>query len=141
VFIRAKQVRAECVRYIAQCDAGAINLQDVAEAFMAGVLAPIKVELATIALVSGLFAELARQRPSLVDAATAQTAYQSAQTAIANLILFMEANLPIDGSRRLLSQTLSNDGSGTLAQRTITLAGSIASFRAALVTCRDAFEA
>jgi hypothetical protein len=51
VFIRAKQVRAECVRYIAQCDAGAINLQDVAEAFMAGVLGPIKLELATIALV------------------------------------------------------------------------------------------
>jgi hypothetical protein len=76
-----------------------------------------------------------------VDATAAQTAYQAAQTAIANLILFMEANLPVDGSRRLLSQTLSNDGSGTLAQRTITVAGSIASFRAALVTCRDAFEA
>jgi hypothetical protein len=142
VFIRAKQVRAECVRYIAQCDAGAINLQDVAEAFMAGVLGPIKLELATIALVSGLFAELARQRPvAFADATAAQTAYQAAQTAIANLILFMEANLPVDGTRRLLSQTLSNDGSGTLAQRTITVAGSIASFRAALVTCRDAFEA
>jgi hypothetical protein len=140
VFIRAKQVRAECVLLIAQCDAGAINLQDTAESFMAGVLGPIKTELATIALAPGLFAELARQRPSLVDAATAQTAYGQAQTAIANLILFMEANLPIDGSRRLLSQTLSNDGSGTLTQRTITVAGQIAAFRAALVTCRDAFE-
>lgn len=142
VFIRAKQVRAACVTTIAQCDGGSINVHDAAAGFMAGLLGPVKAELAVIHDVNGIFAELARQRPvAFVDAQSAQTAYEAAQSAIATLILFMEANLPVDGSRRLLSLTVSNDGSGSLTQRTITAAPSISAFKTALVTCRDAFEA
>jgi hypothetical protein len=142
LIIRAKSLRSNAVSYIAQCDAGAINVHDVGASFMAGLLGPTKVEFAALVAIPGIYEELARQKPnSFASAAAAQTAVGTVQSALNTLITFLEGNLPVDAQRRLLSLALSNDVSGTLTQRTITAAGSIASFRSALVTFRDAFDA
>lgn len=139
---RAKALRFDATKYIAQCDAGAINIHDVASAFMANHLAPVKTQLATLVAIPGVYDALVQLKPNkFADAAAAQTAVAAVQTAINDMIVFLEANLPMDAQRRVLSLTVSNDGSGTLTQRTITAAGSIASFRTQLVTFRDAFEA
>lgn len=144
IFVRAKKIRDDCVTFIAQCDASALNVATICESFMAN-LAAVKVELAAYASIDGLFAELSRQKPAaLADASAAQTAFTEAQSAIQTMITFLEANIPMDDAnttRRVLVKVLSNNGSGTLSARIITNAGQLTAFRGQLVTLRDAFSA
>jgi hypothetical protein len=138
--VRAKQLRTDAVAYIAQCDAGALKVHDVAASFMASELATVKAELTLLAAIPGVNDELARQHPDVfADATAAGSAVTAVLSAITTLISWLEQHLPVDASRTLLSLTVSNDGSGKLTQVTITAAGAIAAFRAQLVTFRDTF--
>lgn len=142
VLVRAKQCRQAADSYIAQCDAGALRVNDVAQSLMDSFLRPVKVELASFATQPGLFDEFVRLRPTaFASAAAAQTAYQGALQAVTDMISFIEDNLPVDAQRRLLSLTVSQDDTGTLTQRTITAGASLTAFRAQLVLFRDAFDA
>lgn len=144
IFMRAKRIRDDCVTYIAQCDASALNLASIAGGFLAN-LAGVKGEFTTFNAIEGLAAELSRQRPTaLADASAAQTAFDAARTAIDTTITWLEANIPMDDpatTRRVLAWVLSNNGSGTLTGRIITNAGQLAAFKAQLQTLRDAFSA
>jgi hypothetical protein len=140
----ARALRSDAQKYIDQCNAGSLNVHDVAAAFCANHLARVKVQWAALDDVPGVFEELARQKPNqFANAAAAQTAFNAAATAINNMILYIEANIPMDNpatTRRILSLILSNDGSGTLTQRTITAGASLNAFKAQLETFRDAFD-
>lgn len=138
--VLTKRLKDDCVKYIAQCDAGTLFLHDVAAGFMMNHLVPLKSTLTTIATVENIFSALSFLKPNrFANAAAAQTAFTNAQTAINNMILFLESDtgIPKDASRRILTLILSNDGSGTLAQRTITNAGQLATFKTQLETLRD----
>jgi hypothetical protein len=140
--VRAKQLRSDAVAYIAQCDAGALRVHDVAASFMASELALVKAEITVLAAVPGVNDELARQHPDIfADAVAAGTAIAAVSNAITALITWLEQHLPVDASRNLLSLTVSNDGTGKLTQVTITAAGAISAFRTQLVTFRDTFGA
>jgi hypothetical protein len=142
MLVRAKGLRADATRYISQCDAGVLNVHDVASGFMANHLSPVRTELQAFIAIPGIYQALVTLKPSsFADANAAQTAVNTVLTAIATLITYLEGNLPIDASRRLLSLDLSNNGTGTLTQRTITAPASLNAFRAQLVTFQAAFDA
>lgn len=126
--------------YVDQCDAGAVNINQVYNRFLGGQLASAKTRLAILMAVPGIFDELARMKPgSFVNAAAAQTAVQEVQTALNTIITQLETDAPVDASNRLLVTIAARNGSGQVTDRTITAAGPLATFRGYLVAFRDAF--
>ncbi len=143
-FNLAKNMRQVAVTLIAQCDAGALNCVDAAQTFMHNQLSTGKTKLVALAAVPGIYDALVRMKPNkFADATAAQAAYAAVQTAVNTMIVYMEANIPMDDAvvtRRATIQIVSNDGSGTLTARTITNAAQRAAFKAQLEAFRDAFE-
>ena len=137
----ARLLRAQSDRYVAQCDSGVLNVADVATSFL-HYLSTAKTSFATWAAVDGLYGEFARQMPAKFPTANdAQNAFAAARAAVDDLIAWLEANIPVDASRRIAVQVLSNDGTGRLTPRTITVQAQLDVFRAQLLAFRDAFEA
>ena len=138
----AKTMRDDAAYFIAQCDAGSLNVYEVARTFMVTHLSRAKINIQVLAAVPGVFDLLAEQKPAaFTGASAAQAAVDDVIVAINDMISFLEANLPMDAERRLLAQVVSEDGTGTLSHRMITAGGALTAFRAQLVTFRDAFEA
>lgn len=137
----AARMRNAAGTYIAQCDAGAMNINDVCFGLMA-MLAESKVSINTLSLIPGVYVQLVEIKPNKwFDAVAAQTDVAGAVSAIDAMIAYIENNAPVDAQRYLQTMKLSNDGSGTLTPRMVTAAGQLAAFRTQLVAFRDAFDA
>jgi len=142
LLVRAKGLRSDAAKYIAQCNAGALNLHDVASGFMANHLAPVRTEWQGLVEIPGVYQALCTLKPAVfADAAAAQTAVTEALTAIIAMIVYLEANIPMDAQRRILSLEISNNGSGTLTQRTITAPAALTAFRNELMAFQSNFDA
>lgn len=142
IFQIARYCRTFASQLIAQCDGNVLLLDDqagnigVVSTFLPAI-ASYKSRWASITAVPGVLAQLQAMFPSknLV-----QADLDGALSAINTMIAFLEANAPKDASSFLLFRKLTGDGTGQTTPRTVTNAGQIASFRAALVTFRDSFD-
>lgn len=143
IFQIARYCRTFAATFIAQCDAGTLFLDDsggqpgVIATFLPA-LANYKARWASIVAVPGVLAELQRQFP---NKNLTQTDLDNAISAINTMIAFLETNSLKDAQNRLLFRIALLDGSGQTTAFTVTAGGQVATFRAALVTFRDAFDA
>lgn len=131
--------RARAVQYIAQCDAGAINVREVAEHLMQQI-GTLKTQWAALIVVQGVGEEIERRYPHKTFDPDIDTELITAGTAMQTLVNFMESNLPKNG-QWLNVREISPAGSGQLVDRLVTNGASLANFKSALETFRDAFDA
>lgn len=132
-----RNMRAGAEKYIAQCNAGSVNLHDLANGFLLS-LSYFKADWAIHSATSGVAAAVAARFPNKVF--NAATEISNVGAAIQTMINDLEASLPVDGSNRLLTQTLRKDGSGMMDQRTLTTPANLATLKTKLEAFRDTLD-
>lgn len=132
----AKTMRAVAGSFIAQCDAGSLNLADAMN-WMRDLGKVYKPQWAVLAAVPGVGAWLETK----YGVADGDASIATARTEMQTMIDFLEANIPMDASNRPLTIVAAKDGNGTITGRLYTNAPALATFKAGLETFRDAFSA
>lgn len=136
----AKAIRSDAAKYIAQCDATAVNAHDLIGSFAMNHLTPALAEWATLIAVGGIQAELRLMFPGNWASDAAVTAdLSAAQTAMEGTLAYIVTNTPTDGSAQNWVTTL-RVVNNAFVQRIVTQAGAITPLRAQLVTLRDVFS-
>jgi hypothetical protein len=134
----AKALRQEAVKYIAQCDATAVNAHDLVGALAIQQLTPSIALWATLKAVTGVPASLRLKFPGVwASEAAVTTDLNAAQTVMENTLSYIVANTPTDGSGWVLTLKVT---ANLFEQRVVTAGAQITPLRAQLVLLRDAFS-
>lgn len=133
----AKIMRGVAANFIAQCDAGSLNIADVMN-WMRDLGKIYKPQWALLASVTGVGAWLETK----YDVVGGDASITTARNAIQAMINYLEGanGIPVDASNRALTIMMAKDGNGTITGRLITNAPSLALFKSNLETFRDAFN-
>ena len=136
----AKAIRSDAVKYIAQCDGGAVNAHDLISAFAINHLTPAIAEWTTLKAITGIEGALRLMFPGAWASDAAVTVdLSAAQGAMEDALEFIVTNTPTDGSAQNWVATL-RVVDNQFEQRVVTQSGAITALRAELVTLRDAFS-
>ena len=139
LIVLARQIRADAVKYIAQCDAASVNAHDLISAFCVNHLVPSAALWATMAAVPGVAAVIRQRFPGqFASDADVTTALNAAQAAMDATINYVVANTPKDNQEWVLTLKVVNNA---FEQRIVTTSGAINPLRAQLIALRDAFSA
>jgi hypothetical protein len=134
----AKSVRQEAVKYIAQCDANAVNAHDLVSALGIQQLTPGIVLWATLKAVTGVPAAMRLKFPGVwASEAAVTTDLNAAQTVMEETLAYIVTNTPKDGSGWVLTLRVT---ANLFEQRVVTAGAQITPLRAQLVLLRDAFS-
>lgn len=133
----ARNARANAAAMIAQCDGGALNLNEILTVFLRN-LSIWRTRWPQTTAVAGVLAQIQARFPAKN---VTQATLDAVPPAIQTMIVFIEANFPVEAvTNRPLHLIMARDGTGNVTPRTITAGASLTAFRAALVTFRDAFD-
>lgn len=133
-----RRIRAECTKYIAQCDGGSVNAHDLV-AMAANFLRPARADWAAISVVSGVPAAVRDKFPGagFASDAAVTTEMTADLAAIDAALTYIVTNTPKDGSGYLLTLQISGN---QFVQRTVTDPTQRANLKAALTSLLNAFS-